>query len=141
MKKCSVEGCDRPHNSRGLCAMHVGRLRRNGDPLINKNWKGGVSKHPLYGAWSGMIGRCHNPNHYSYHQYGARGIVVTQRWREFENFLKDMGERPEGHTLDRVDPNGPYAPWNCRWATPSEQRRNISKEGENANAQAHEPAR
>ncbi len=85
--------------------------------------------HPLYGAWAGMIGRCHNSNHSSFSQYGARGIVVCERWRTFSNFLQDMGERPTGHTLDRIDSTGPYAPDNCRWATPKEQRANYSADG------------
>lgn len=85
----------------------------------------------MYGAWAGMINRCHNPNNASFARYGGKGIVVCDRWRaDFLNFLEDMGERPDGMTLDRIDPYGNYDPGNCRWATLKEQRANITAEGD-----------
>jgi len=80
---------------------------------------------PTYHTYAGMIKRCYYPASISYPYYGARGITVCDRWQErFENFLTDMGERPEGTSLDRIDPEGHYEPINCRWATPHEQRIN-----------------
>jgi hypothetical protein len=85
----------------------------------------------MYGAWAAMINRCHNQNNSSYGRYGAKGVYVCQRWRDdFLNFLADMGERPAGMTLDRIDPTGGYEPNNCRWATVQQQRKNISAAGD-----------
>lgn len=78
----------------------------------------------VHESWKAMVQRCENPNNPGYPKYGGIGIRVCERWLSFENFLADMGERPEGTSLDRIDNNLGYEPSNCRWATPSEQSRN-----------------
>lgn len=75
-----------------------------------------------YQIWRGMIQRCTNPSQNNYYLYGARGIMVCDRWLTFENFFADMGLRPsKNHSVDRINGDGNYTPDNCRWATSKEQ--------------------
>lgn len=86
--------------------------------------KHGMIKDVVYKTWCWMLGRCNNPNDKRFGDYGGRGIKVWEKWYQFENFYVDMGNRPDGCSLDRIDVNGNYEPGNCRWATQKEQSRN-----------------
>jgi hypothetical protein len=77
-----------------------------------------------YQSWKHMLARTTNPRHKNWADYGGRGVTVCERWRDYSNFLADMGERADGLTLDRIDVNGNYEPGNCKWATRAEQTAN-----------------
>jgi len=78
-----------------------------------------------YAAWRAMLQRCLNARHRAWRNYGGRGITVCDRWRDFKNFLADMGHKPSpDHSLDRIDNNAGYSKENCKWSTSSEQNRN-----------------
>lgn len=78
----------------------------------------------LYKLWVSMRDRCENPRSEGYFNYGARGIYVCPAWARFEAFLADMGKPGPNQSLERLDNDGPYAPWNCKWASKKEQGRN-----------------
>lgn len=105
------------------------RAREVAKNLGHKRRRHGASQpgdpaHSTYRSWQAMKRRCDSPRDTFYARYGGRGITYDPRWAGFDAFLADMGERPQGTTLDRVDNDGPYEKSNCRWATASEQRNN-----------------
>lgn len=94
-----------------------------GGPTVHGHARG-VSGSRTYRSWNAMIERVTNPNYDAYERYGGRGITICDRWRDFENFFADMGERLPNTSLDRINNNGNYEPANCRWATPKQQANN-----------------
>jgi hypothetical protein len=112
---CGAECIARGNHLRGGKVTSCGCFHRE---RVTKHGKSGT---PAYSSWCSMKNRCSSPR---YRHYAGRGITVEEEWLDFRGFYADMGDRPDGRTLDRIDPNSNYGPGKCRWATPLTQTRN-----------------
>lgn len=120
-------GCLAKEQAKEAAKKMIKHNQANGYACVTKHGKARRGQHSRsYKAWMGMKRRCHNPNDKTYLEYGAKGITVIDRWHVYENFLADMGECPDGLSIERIDYTKGYSPENCKWATTHEQCRNRS---------------
>ena len=132
-KICKIPGCNRTDIcGYGMCNKHYLHNKRYGTPYVHTTEYGLCKSYPKeWNSYRSMKNRCLCKTDKNYPRWGGRGIKICDRWLEkpdgFKNFIEDMGRRPDGTTLDRVDNSKGYSPDNCRWATPHEQMANTRR--------------
>jgi hypothetical protein len=112
---CIIDGCDKPIDSRGMCSTHL-HIQKKKESI----------RYSMRHLWDTMMSRCYNPQTNGYEYYGGKGITVDLTWHDFDNFMSDMGPRPDGYQLGRIHHDKPYGPGNVIWVTPTENIRDRS---------------